>query len=99
MLLSNCFLFLLIFFLHKLYLEGVSVVGKNTLQTSKLGSDFACIFDRIETTFLPTSQDLNPFFSVNAWKRTTYLITGVRCRSSVVLDYLFALLLPKMTCT
>jgi hypothetical protein len=76
-----------------------SVVGKNTLRTSKLGSDLHADFDRIETTFLPTTQDLNPFFTVNARKRTTYLITGVRCRSSIVLDYFLALLLPQMTCT
>jgi hypothetical protein len=62
-----------------------SVVGKNTLWTSKLGSDLHVDFDQIETTFLPTTQDLNPFFIVNAWKRTTNLITDVRCRSSVVL--------------
>jgi hypothetical protein len=86
--------------LVKLLNNGIAwLIFKNTLRTSKLGSGFACRFDRIETTFLPTSQDLNPFFSVNAWKRATCLITGVRCRSSIVLDYLFALLLPKMTCT
>jgi hypothetical protein len=65
-----------------------SVVGKNTLRTSKLGSDLHADFDRIETTFLPTTQDLNPFFTVNAWKRTTNLITDVRCRSFVALRLL-----------
>ena len=46
-----------------------SIVGKNTLRTSKLGSDLHADFDRIETTFLPTTQDLNPFFTVNAWEK------------------------------
>jgi hypothetical protein len=63
----------------------LSVVGKNTLWTSKLGSDLDANFDRIETTFLPTTQYLNPFFTVNAWKRTTNLTIGVRCRSSITL--------------
>jgi hypothetical protein len=64
------------------------VVGKNTLRTSKLGSDLHADFDRKEITFLPTTQNLNPSFTVHAWKRTTNLITDVRCRSSISLRLL-----------
>jgi hypothetical protein len=61
------------------------VVGKNTLRTSKLGSDLHADFDRKEITFLPTTQNLNPSFTVHAWKMTTNLVTGIQCRSSIAL--------------
>jgi hypothetical protein len=40
------------------YPHFLGFVGKNTLWTSKIGSDLHAYFDRIETTFLPTTQDL-----------------------------------------
>jgi hypothetical protein len=61
------------------------VVGKNTLRTSKLGSDLHEDFDRKEITFYPTTQNLNPSFVIHAWKETTNLVTDVWCRSFVVL--------------
>jgi hypothetical protein len=54
-----------------------SVVGKNTLRTSKLGSDLHADFDHTEITFYPTTQNLNPSFTIHAWKGTTNLVTSV----------------------
>ena len=49
--------------------------------------------ENLLSTFIPRFK--SHFFLVNAMARSTYLVLGVRCRSLVVLDYLFTTLLSN----